>query len=244
MEEKTQPLSARTLTLKLLLQRYLTFPHTKDHANDQVASLGFLNSGQICVAIKRVYVHESIYDKFRDAAIAFTKTLQVGEGNQEGVFMGPIQNSMQYEKVKGFLADLTPEQIALSNGASQPFDSSKPGYFIKPTIIDRPADTSRIATEEPFGPILPFMAWSDEKDVIARANKTRMGLGASVWSNDEKEAERIASKLQAGSVWVNTHLELDARAPFGGHKESGIGSELGMAGLKAYTNVQSLHFRK
>lgn len=210
----------------------------------KIASFGFLNSGQICVAIKRVYVHESIYDKFRDAAIAFTKTLQVGEGNQEGVFMGPIQNSMQYEKVKGFLADLTPEQLALSNGADKPFDSSKPGYFIKPTIIDRPADNSRIATEEPFGPILPLMTWSDEKDVITRANKTRMGLGASVWSNDENEAARIANKLQAGSVWVNTHLEMDPRAPFGGHKESGLGSELGVAGLKAYTNVQTLHFKK
>ncbi|KAL4781467.1 aldehyde dehydrogenase domain-containing protein [Aspergillus varians] len=209
----------------------------------KVASMGFLNSGQICVAIKRVYVHESIYEKFRDAALAFTKTLQVGEGNKEGVFMGPVQNKMQYERVKGFFSDLTKEQISLSNPDGAPFDD-KPGYFIRPTIIDRPADTSRIATEEPFGPILPFMSWSDEKDVIARANKTKMGLGASVWSNDEEQASRIASKLQAGTIWINTHLEPDARAPFGGHKESGIGSEGGIVGLKAYCNVQTLLFKK
>ncbi|KAE8364494.1 aldehyde dehydrogenase domain-containing protein [Aspergillus caelatus] len=210
----------------------------------KVASLSFLNSGQICVAIKRVYVHESIFEKFRDAIIAFTKTLKVGEGDKEDTFMGPIQNSMQFEKVKQFLSDLTSEQIALSNGTNQPFDSSKPGFFINPTIVDRPADHSRIAIEEPFGPILPLMSWREENDVVARANKTRMGLGASVWSDNEKQAERIASKLQAGSVWVNTHLELDARAPFGGHKESGLGSELGMAGLEAYTNLQTLHLKK
>ncbi|KAL4915267.1 aldehyde dehydrogenase domain-containing protein [Aspergillus aurantiobrunneus] len=212
----------------------------------KVASMGFLNSGQICVAIKRVYVHESIYERFRDAAVAFTKTIQVGNGNNEGVFMGPIQNSMQYEKVKGFFADLTKEQLSLSAPAdgSEPFDSKKPGYFIRPTIIDRPEETSRIATEEPFGPILPLMTWREEGDVIARANKTRMGLGASVWSNDLDEASRIAAKLQAGNVWVNTHLEPDARAPFGGHKESGIGAEGGLHGLKAYCNLQTFHLKK
>lgn len=152
---------------------------------------------------------------------------------------------MQYEKVKDFFADLTKEQLSLSHASNdeQPFDN-KPGYFIKPTIIDKPADDSRIATQEPFGPILPLMSWSDEKDVIARANETRMGLGASVWSDDVAEAGRIASKLQAGSVWVNTHLDLHPRAPFGGHKESGIGSENGIYGLKAYTNTQALYLKK
>jgi acyl-CoA reductase-like NAD-dependent aldehyde dehydrogenase len=203
--------------------------------------MGFINSGQICVAIKRVYVHESIYDKFLAAAAAFTKTLQVGPGTEEGVFMGPIQNSLQYDKVKTFFSDISKEQVALTNGG---VCTDKPGYFIRPAIIDRPNDESRIATEEPFGPIVPFMSWSEESEVISRANKTRMGLGASVWSNDLDQAARIAGKLQAGSVWVNSHLELDPKFPFGGHKESGIGSEFGVQGLKAYTNVQVLYLKK
>ncbi|KAL4981329.1 aldehyde dehydrogenase domain-containing protein [Aspergillus falconensis] len=209
----------------------------------QVVSKGFLNSGQICLAVKRIYVHESIYEEFRDAAVAYAKTVQVGPGTQEGVFMGPLQNSMQYEKVKGFFADLTKEQLSLTHADGEAFDN-KPGYFIKPTIIDRPAEDSRIATEEQFGPIVPLLSWSEESDVIARANNTQMGLGASVWSNDLEEAARIAAKLQAGSVWVNTHFESDPRAPFGGHKESGIGTENGLHGLRQWCNLQTLYLKK
>ncbi|KAL4759137.1 aldehyde dehydrogenase family protein [Aspergillus foveolatus] len=209
----------------------------------QVVSKGFLNSGQICLAVKRIYVHESIYEEFRDAAVAYAKTVQVGPGTQEGVFMGPLQNSMQYEKVKGFFADLTKEQLSLTHADGKAFDD-KPGYFIKPTIIDRPAEDSRIATEEQFGPIVPLLTWNDESEVISRANNTRMGLGASVWSSDLDEAARIASKLQAGSVWVNTHFESDPRAPFGGHKESGIGTENGLHGLRQWCNLQTLYLKK
>lgn len=163
-------------------------------------------------------MHESIHDKFLEAMVAFTKTLKIGEGNEEGVFLGPIQNSMQYEKVKTFFSDIEKENWTVAVGGK---NETKPGYFITPTIIDKPADDSRIATEEPFGPIVPLMTWSDEDDVIARANNTDMGLGASVWSNDLEEANRIARQLEAGSVWVNTHLELTPAASFGGVKSSG-----------------------
>ncbi|KAJ0414332.1 Aldehyde/histidinol dehydrogenase [Aspergillus carlsbadensis] len=207
----------------------------------KLMTFGFINSGQVCLAIKRLYVHEEIYEKFLAAAAAFTKTISVGAGTDEGVFMGPLQNAMQFEKVKTFFEGVTPDQLSLTNGG---FDDSKPGYFIRPTIVDRPAENSRLATAEQFGPILPFLTWKDESDVIARANGTRMGLGASVWSNDLDEAARIAAKLQAGSVWVNTHMEIDSRAPFGGHKESGIGCELGIHGLKGWTNLQTLYFNK
>ncbi|KIV84941.1 hypothetical protein PV11_00686 [Exophiala sideris] len=207
----------------------------------KIATLAFLNSGQICLAIKRIYVHESIHDKFRDAMVKFTKTLKVGEGNEEGVFLGPIQNSMQYEKVKTFFSDIEKENWTVAVGGK---NEDKPGYFITPTIIDKPADDSRIATEEPFGPIVPLMTWSDEDDVISRANNTKMGLGASVWSSNLDEAARIARQLDAGSVWVNTHLELDAHAPFGGHKESGVGYEWGVGGLRAFCNAQTLYLKK
>ncbi|KIW75688.1 hypothetical protein Z517_10430 [Fonsecaea pedrosoi CBS 271.37] len=207
----------------------------------KIATLAFLNSGQICLAIKRIYVHEDIHDQFRDAMVAFTKQLKVGDGTEEGVFLGPIQNKMQYEKVKTFFSDIEKEKWNVAVGGK---NEDKPGYFITPTIIDKPADDSRIATEEPFGPIVPLMTWSDEDDVIARANNTKMGLGASVWSNDLEQATRIARQIDAGSVWVNTHLEVDPNAPFGGHKESGLGFEWSLAGLKAYCNVQTLYLKK
>ena len=181
-----------------------------------------MNSGQVCLAIKRVYVHESIYDEFRDAIVDFTKSLKVGSGNEEGVTLGPVQNSMQYEKVKSFFTDIESEKWSVAVGGT---NEEKPGYFITPTIIEKPAENSRIVVEEPFGPIIPLLEWSEEDDVIARANNTKLGLGASVWSDDMEEASRIARQLDAGSVWVNTHIELDPNAPFGGHKESGIGYE-------------------
>jgi acyl-CoA reductase-like NAD-dependent aldehyde dehydrogenase len=212
-----------------------------DTAAQKIGTLAFLNSGQICLAIKRIYVHEAIYDQFRDAIVKFTKTLKMGEGNEEGVFLGPVQNSMQYERVKGFFADIEKEKLSVAVGGK---NEDKPGYFITPTIIEKPSDDSRIATEEPFGPIVPLMTWSDEDDVIARANNTKMGLGASVWSNNMDEAARIARQLDAGSVWVNTHLELDPNAPFGGHKESGIGYEWSIGGLKSFCNAQSLYLKK
>ncbi|OCT54947.1 Betaine aldehyde dehydrogenase, chloroplastic [Cladophialophora carrionii] len=207
----------------------------------KVATFAFLNSGQICLAVKRIYVHESIHDEFLKAMVEFTKNLKVGDGTEEGVFLGPIQNKMQYEKVKTFFSDIEKEKQTVAVGGTNP---DKPGYFITPTIIDKPADNSRIATEEPFGPIVPLMTWSDEADVVARANNTKMGLGASVWSNDLEEATRIARQLQAGSVWVNSHLELQPDAPFGGHKESGIGFEWGLGGLRSFCNAQSLYIKK
>ncbi|EOD45112.1 hypothetical protein GTA08_BOTSDO07813 [Neofusicoccum parvum] len=207
----------------------------------KVATLAFLNSGQICLAIKRIYVHEKIYDEFLKACVEYTKTLVLGNGAEPNTFLGPVQNAMQYERVKGFFTDVAKDNLKVAVGGA---NDRKDGYFITPTIIDNPAETSRIATEEPFGPIVPLLKWSDESEVIQRANNTKMGLGASVWSNDLDQAERIARQIDSGSVWINTHLELDPNAPFGGHKESGLGYEWGVGGLKAYCNVQTLFLKK
>ena len=124
------------------------------------------------------------------------------------------------------------------SGGTLPDDGK--GYFITPTIIDNPPEDSRIVTEEPFGPILPVLKWDDEEDVIARANDTKMGLGASVWSKDMDRAARMARRLEAGSVWVNSHTNVETHVPFGGHKWSGIGTEFGADGLKQWCNSQSL----
>ena len=195
----------------------------------------------MCVAVKRIYVHEAIYEQFRDHLVEFTQSIRSGEGNESDIFLGPLQNEMQYRKAMGLFADIEKENWSVAVGGAN--DEKKPGYFINPTIIDHPPESSRVVVEEAFAPIIPLLTWKNEEDVIQRANDTRMGLGASVWSNDLDEATRIARRMEAGSVWINTHQEGDPRAPFGGHKESGIGYEWGLGGLKAYCNVQSLFLR-
>ena len=126
--------------------------------------------------------------------------------------------------------------MALKGGPN----SDSKGYFVSPSIVDNPPEDSRIVREEPFGPIVPILKWSDEDDVLDRANNTDTGLGASVWSKDLNRAERMARCLQAGSVWINSHFDVSPSVPFGGHKISGIGSEWGMTGFKAYCNSRSI----
>ncbi|CAG9936419.1 unnamed protein product [Clonostachys rosea f. rosea IK726] len=212
-----------------------------DKVAQQVAFYAFLNSGQICLNLKRIYVHESIYEEFRDAVVRHVKDYVVGDGSKAGVTHGPLQNSMQYERVKTFFDDIEKQGWKVATGGK--IEPSQ-GYFVTPTIIDRPDEDSRIVVEEPFGPIVPLLSWRTEEEVIARANNTSMGLGASVWSNDIKKATRIGKSIQAGNIWINTHFDLSPMAPFGGHKESGIGTEWGANGLKAFCNVQTLFCNK
>lgn len=186
-------------------------------------------------------MHEDIYDEFRDAMATYAQTLKLGEGNEEGVDIGPIQNKTQYERVKGFFSDIKKENWKVATGGKI---EDKPGFFIPPTIIDNPPEESRIVAEEPFGPIIPLVSWNDEADVLARANGTRMGLGASVWSDDLAQAERMARRVEAGTVWVNNHFSLEPHIPYGGHKESGVGLELGKGGLLAFCNTQILYLKK
>ncbi|KAH8763689.1 aldehyde dehydrogenase domain-containing protein [Diaporthe sp. PMI_573] len=209
----------------------------------QIATWAFLNSGQICISLKRIYVHESIYEAFKKAMVKHAAEYAIGEGTKPGVTHGPVQNRMQYDRVKTFFDDIAKQGWEVALGGKMD-DSPQKGYYITPTIIDRPPEKSRIVVEEPFGPIVPLLSWKDEEDVIYRANDTAMGLGASVWSNDISRATRVAKEIEAGNVWINTHFDLSPIAPFGGHKESGIGSEWGLNGLKAFCNVQTLFVNK
>jgi acyl-CoA reductase-like NAD-dependent aldehyde dehydrogenase len=130
--------------------------------------------------IKRLYVHEKIYDQFRDAFVKFTSSLKVGDGMEQDTFFGPVQNEMQYDKLKGLFSSITTEGLNPFLGGTINNDSK--GFFITPTVIDNPPENSRVVQEEQFGPIIPLMKWSDEQDVLARANGTHAGLGASVWA--------------------------------------------------------------
>lgn len=210
-----------------------------------VATMAFLGSGQICMDVKRIYVHESVYEPFKQALVDFAKNIKMGQPTDPQVMVGPIQNSMQYGKVQDMF-----EQIKLQGwnailGGNVDSKAEQPkGYFMQPTIIDNPPEESRIVQEEPFGPIVPLLKWSDEEDVLKRANASHMGLGGSVWSKDVERGARLAKRLEVGSAWVNTHFELDPSVPFGGAKWSGLGRELGVSGLQGWMEPQSLWVRK
>ncbi|KAH7138598.1 aldehyde dehydrogenase domain-containing protein [Dendryphion nanum] len=209
----------------------------------EVVMGAFQNSGQVCVATKRIYIHESIYKEFLQEMVNFTKTIKVGNPDDGDNLLGPVQNSMQYEKVKGFFADSKAKGYKFAVGEPDISSSSK-GFFIKPTIIDNPPNDSRIIAEEPFGPIVPTQPWSDIEEVIARANDTETGLGACVWGKDVEKASKIARRLEAGSVFVNSWEKPTPLATFGGHKQSGIGGEWGKTGLLAFMNVHVIHVYK
>lgn len=189
-------------------------------------------------------VHEKIYDEFLKAMVDFIRNnLKSGPAADPNTGVGPVQNSMQYAKVLNLFEAADKEGWKIATGGLKEKKEGK-GFILPPTIIDDPAEGSRIEAEEPFGPILPVMRWSDEAEVIRRANGFDSGLGASVWSSDVAKATKIADQLEAGSVWVNTHFEVGPHMPFGGHKQAGLGMEWGVVGLKGWCNPQAFWTRK
>lgn len=197
----------------------------------------FQNSGQVCLAIKRLYVHESIYDQMCDELVRIANDTIVDDGSKQGTKLGPLQNKMQYEKVKGFLDAARKDGKIVAGGEAM----DRPGYFIKPTIVRDIKEGARLVDEEQFGPVLPVIKYSDQDDVIRRANGTTYGLGASVWSSDKKRAHDVASRLEAGTVWINKHLDMAPHIPFGGAKQSGIGVEFAEEGLAEFTQLQVIN---
>jgi acyl-CoA reductase-like NAD-dependent aldehyde dehydrogenase len=193
------------------------------------------------MTIKRLYIHEKIYDQFLEKLVGFVRTLKMGEGTEPDVFLGPVQNKMQYEKAKNLFSSISTDNLKAILGGSI---KNSVGYFIPPTIIDNPPESSRVVQEEPFAPILPVMKWSDEADVIEKANALETGLGSSVWSKDFDRAARIGDQLQSGTIWVNSHFDVSPTVPFGGHKQSGIGVEWGLTGLLGYCNSQTQWLKK
>jgi len=208
---------------------------------DRVYRFAFANNGQICSAIKRVYVPERIYDDVVDALATHARAAKVGPGTDPETQLGPINNRPQYERVSELVAD------ALKGGAraaagGKPIDS--PGNFFEPTIIADISDGTRIVDEEQFGPALPVIPYRDLDDAVERANATHFGLSGSVWSGDADRAAEVAERLECGTAWVNTHLALAPHQPFGGAKWSGLGVENGTWGLYGFTELQVLHRAK
>jgi acyl-CoA reductase-like NAD-dependent aldehyde dehydrogenase len=198
------------------------------------------NSGQACIAIKRLYVHNSIYDAVCDELGKLARETVVGDGLEKGTQMGPIQNKAQFEKVKGFLEDARKTGKIVAGGKAL----EREGYFVQPTIVRDISDNARLVREEQFGPVLPVLRYSDIDDAIARANDTDFGLGGSVWSSDRDRAFKVAARINSGTVWVNKHLDIGLDTPFAGAKQSGIGAELGQEGLEEFTQATIINMAK
>jgi acyl-CoA reductase-like NAD-dependent aldehyde dehydrogenase len=201
----------------------------------------FNNNGQVCSAIKRVYVPEAMYDEVVDALAAQAEAIKVGDGTDPDSKLGPINNEPQFERVKELVSDALSQGARAASGG-HPID--RPGYFFEPTILAGLSDGTRIVDEEQFGPALPVISYRNEGDAVERANATHFGLSGSVWSADPDRAAAVAAQLECGTAWVNTHLALSPQQPFGGFKWSGVGVENGPWGLAEFTEFQAVHRSK
>lgn len=197
----------------------------------------FINGGQTCAALKRLYVHDSIHDEVCAALVDFARNIPVGDGLDEASILGPVQNAMQFGKVCDLVDDARARGGKVLLGGAP---SGGPGYYYPPTIVADVTDGIRLVDEEQFGPVLPVIRYVDIDEVIARANDNPNGLGGSVWSKDIEAARRYALRLECGSAWVNKHGAIQPNAPFGGVKNSGVGLQFAADGLKEYTTAQTL----
>ncbi|SEH30078.1 aldehyde dehydrogenase family protein [Chryseobacterium culicis] len=208
---------------------------------DQLFWAAFLNMGQTCACLKRLYVHENDYEKVVKALTDYSSHIPMGDGADEASILGPIQNKMQYDKILDLILD------SEKNGADVLFRGQKPdleGYFIPVTLIGNVDNGHRIVDEEQFGPVLPIIQYKTLEEAITKANNSENGLGASVWSDDLNEAQKVAAQLQAGTVWINQHGAIHPLVPFGGAKQSGYGVEFGIEGLKAVSLPKVISIKK
>ena len=201
----------------------------------------FENCGQVCSAIKRVYVPEARYDAFLDALGAAAARATVGEGTDESSQIGPINNQPQFDRVTELVEDARAHGARIVTGGER---IGVRGYFYAPTIVGDVGEGTRLVDEEQFGPALPVVPYTDLDDAVAQANATHFGLSGSVWSADVERATEVAGRLECGTAWVNQHLNVLPDAPFGGAKWSGIGVENGPWGLLGFTEIQTVNVAK
>ncbi|MDT8444214.1 MAG: aldehyde dehydrogenase family protein [Desulfuromonadales bacterium] len=203
----------------------------------QIFAAAFNNNGQTCAALKRLYVHQDIYEPMCAALTEIACSLKTGNGLDDGVDLGPLQNREQFELVCELAEDARKAGGRFLCGGT-PMKGT--GYFYPATLVADLNDGVRLVDEEQFGPILPIIRYSDEADALLRANNSPFGLGGSVWSADTERAKTLAMRLECGTAWINTHATIQPNAPFGGVKESGFGVEFGRYGLEEYTSIQTV----
>ncbi len=201
----------------------------------------FHNNGQTCAALKRLYVHDSLYDAVVSKLVEMANMVKVGNGLEDGTELGPLQNINQLNIVKD-LAKAAIEEGGTVVAGGKPIDG--PGYFFEPTLVTGLTNGNRLVDEEQFGPIVPIIRYTDIDEVISLANQNSNGLGGSFWTSNIAKASELATRLECGSVWINDHGAVKPNAPFGGIKQSGMGVEFGEHGLREYTSLQTLHIPK
>ena len=201
----------------------------------------FTNSGQLCVATKRLYVHSQCYEAVADALVAYARSVKVGPGLAPDTQLGPLQNGRQRDRVRTLIDESKSQGLKVLYEGQVPAGA---GYYVPVTLFDNPPDHAAVVAEEPFGPVLPLLRFDTVEEAVARANASPYGLAGSVWSRNEELALEIASRLDTGTVFVNEPHYLSPHAPFAGHKQSGLGIENGVEGLLSFTEPQTVMWRR
>lgn len=197
----------------------------------------FQNSGQVCTAIKRLYVHERVFQPLAQALTELARTVRVGDGLDPASELGPVSTEPQLRRVEELVADAKASGGRLRVGGAR---IGPRGYFFAPTLFEELTDKSRLVAEEQFGPVLPLLPYTDIEDAIERANATQYGLSGSLWSSSAERALALAAQLDCGTVWINQHLVVVPASPIAGHKWSGFGVENGSLGLMELMQVQTV----
>jgi len=201
----------------------------------------FYNMGQDCTAGSRVFVERRVYDEVVQYIADNSKGRTIGNGLDESTEIGPLVSQEQLDRVTGYMRIGEQEGArVLSGGARATEGDLARGYFVQPTVLADARNDMRIAQEEIFGPVVSVIPFTDVEDVIEQGNRINYGLGAGIWTNNLQKAHKVAAALKAGTVWVNTYNLIDPAMPFGGFKQSGIGREMGFAGIELYTELKSV----
>jgi acyl-CoA reductase-like NAD-dependent aldehyde dehydrogenase len=206
---------------------------------DKLFTVAFANSGQVCVAVKRIYVQSKIYDSICNALADRANAAVVGDGADPRTQMGPLQNRKQFDAINRIL-ELAPRYGKIIAGGT----TRRPGYFVRPTIIRDVSEGNPLVDEEVFGPVRPILCFDTVDEAVDRSNRSSYGLGGSVWTSDITKGQEIAARLRCGTVWVNHHFDASVDVPVGGVKQSGFGVELSREGFLAYTDIQVVNVLK
>jgi acyl-CoA reductase-like NAD-dependent aldehyde dehydrogenase len=212
-----------------------------DLAIDAALISRFRNCGQVCMSVKRLYVEQSIYSKFLDKITQRIEKIKVGNGLSPSSKMGPMHSRNQLEKIREQVSDAVDKGSKINFGGKEPAGSEyESGYFFLPTIVTDVDPSSKLVTEEVFGPVLPIFEFDTIEQAIEKANNSQFGLGSSIWTKDLDKAMMAANKIQAGTTWINSYHEPQIDLPFGGLKESGLGKEMALEGLENYLETKAV----